>query len=313
MKIEPGTDPEVSANFDSSRNSMVSEEARVPHTPMLNKSFHARTIKEANKGTNNHKDSAKNDSSEVKVIMLDASRGPSNAQLSSGSESVENSKKQEGTSARSSSQCAVDKNHYTKLLREPEMKQTDAETESKRASKWGFTLKSLSLLKSNSTTQTPEDTKRALRKSWWIKSEVAPNTFLPPSPDALSLKCSGSVSHQVTNKPMERVTVPKSLVEGLTSPYKNIYQPEILQFQLELLEMPKDSVPWPWGDPVPFWKGTPVHKLSWGGFEVDLVGIRQGTTKNVSLSTMALAFFVKSKKQYNKEMSLTDSFEQSLT
>ncbi|KAA1099334.1 hypothetical protein PGT21_003790 [Puccinia graminis f. sp. tritici] len=284
-KIEPGTDPEVSqkvsANFDLRRNSVVSEEARVPHTPMLNKSFHARTIKEANKGTDDHKESAKNNSSEVKAVTSGASRGSSNAPLSSGSESVEDFEKREGPSARSSSQRVVDKNHYTKLLREPEMKQTDADTESKRASKWGFTLKSLSLLKSNSSTRTPEDTKRALRKSWWIKSEVAPNTFLPPSPNALSLKFSGSVSPLATDKPVEKkVAVPESLVEGLTSPYKNIYQPEILQFQLELLEMPKDSVPWPWGDPVPFWKGTPVHKLSWGGFEVDLVGIRQGTTKN---------------------------------
>ncbi|KAA1099324.1 hypothetical protein PGT21_003568 [Puccinia graminis f. sp. tritici] len=250
-KIEPGTDPEVSqkvsANFDLRRNSVVSEEARVPHTPMLNKSFHARTIKEANKGTDDHKESAKNNSSEVKAVTSGASRGSSNAPLSSGSESVEDFEKREGPSARSSSQRV-----------------------------------------SNSSTRTPEDTKRALRKSWWIKSEVAPNTFLPPSPNALSLKFSGSVSPLATDKPVEKkVAVPESLVEGLTSPYKNIYQPEILQFQLELLEMPKDSVPWPWGDPVPFWKGTPVHKLSWGGFEVDLVGIRQGTTKNSSETVSA--------------------------
>ncbi|WAQ88583.1 hypothetical protein PtA15_10A2 [Puccinia triticina] len=156
----------------------------------------------------------------------------------------------------------------------------DTDSELKRASKWGFTLKSLSLLRHSNTVRAPEDPKKAFRRSWRIKSENAPKMYLPPSPDALSLKFSQSASPQVSDTPFQKVTVPESLVKGLSSPYEKIYQPESFQFQFELLEMPKDSVPWPWGDPVPFWKGTPVHKLSWGGFEVDLVGIRQGIGKN---------------------------------
>jgi hypothetical protein len=100
------------------------------------------------------------------------------------------------------------------------------------------------------------------------------------------MKISTNASRQTTDAPSQKAIVPDSLVRGLSAPYETIYEPASLQFQFEFLEMPKDSIPWPWGDPVPFWKGTPVHKLSWGGFEVDLVGVRQGITKNVSLLTL---------------------------
>ncbi|KAI7944396.1 hypothetical protein MJO28_010091 [Puccinia striiformis f. sp. tritici] len=251
-KVGPSNDPDVnervSANNDFRRNPMVSEEACIPHTPTLNKPFHPKNIKEVFNG------------SEVKGAM---SHGATQA-----------------ISRRGSRYHAPDKNNSIELLGNPELEETDAHTDSKRASKWGFTLKSLSLLRNDNTVRTPEQSKKAFRKSWKIKSENTPVTFLPPSPDALSLKFSHSTSLRVTDPSLQRTAVPASLVKGLSSPYENIYQPEILQFQLELLEMPKESVLWPWGDPVPFWKGTPVHKLSWGGFEVDLVGIRRGVTKN---------------------------------
>lgn len=45
--------------------------------------------------------------------------------------------------------------------------------------------------------------------------------------------------------------------------------------------VPKSGHPWPWGAPVPFWKGTPVHKVAWGGFEVDVIGVRKTFTGHV--------------------------------
>ena len=39
--------------------------------------------------------------------------------------------------------------------------------------------------------------------------------------------------------------------------------------------VPKRGHAWPWGAPVPFWKGTPVHRVEWGGFEADVVGVRK--------------------------------------
>jgi hypothetical protein len=48
--------------------------------------------------------------------------------------------------------------------------------------------------------------------------------------------------------------------------------------------VPKSGHAWPWGAPVPFWKGTPVHRVAWGGFEVDVVGVRRGITGHVGLT-----------------------------
>ncbi|KAI9625604.1 hypothetical protein KEM48_010866 [Puccinia striiformis f. sp. tritici PST-130] len=196
-KVGPSNDPDVnervSANNDFRRNPMVSEEACIPHTPTLNKPFHPKNIKKC--------------STEVK---------------SKGNVTWRNS--------RGSRYHAPDKNNSIELLGNPELEETDAHTDSKRAS----------------------------------IPKVMEDKYLTSSNRSLITK----------NR------VPASLVKGLSSPYENIYQPEILQFQLELLEMPKESVLWPWGDPVPFGKVRPVHKLSWGGFEVDLVGIRRGVTKN---------------------------------
>ncbi|KAL8293572.1 hypothetical protein RQP46_000273 [Phenoliferia psychrophenolica] len=36
----------------------------------------------------------------------------------------------------------------------------------------------------------------------------------------------------------------------------------------------KGGVPWPFGAPVPFWRGAPYQKLKWGGFETDIVAVR---------------------------------------
>lgn len=50
----------------------------------------------------------------------------------------------------------------------------------------------------------------------------------------------------------------------------------------------KQGVEWPWGHPVPFWKGTPIHKVAWGGFEVDVVGMRRTFRRSVSLDRISV-------------------------
>lgn len=57
--------------------------------------------------------------------------------------------------------------------------------------------------------------------------------------------------------------------------------PRSMDLSVPLVE--KYGHSWPWGAPVPFWKGTPVHKVAWGGFEVDVVGLRKTFTGHVSL------------------------------
>ncbi|KAK4698373.1 hypothetical protein P7C70_g7905, partial [Phenoliferia sp. Uapishka_3] len=47
-------------------------------------------------------------------------------------------------------------------------------------------------------------------------------------------------------------------------------EPQALAIHL----IPKGGAPWPFGAPVPFWRGTPVSKLQWGGFETDVVAVR---------------------------------------
>ena len=38
---------------------------------------------------------------------------------------------------------------------------------------------------------------------------------------------------------------------------------------------------WPFGAPVHFWRGVPFERLAWGGFEVDVVGVRRSVFSNV--------------------------------
>ncbi|KAI8459415.1 hypothetical protein BY996DRAFT_3865544 [Phakopsora pachyrhizi] len=42
----------------------------------------------------------------------------------------------------------------------------------------------------------------------------------------------------------------------------------------------KEPSQWPWGNPVPFWKGTPIHQVLWGGFEVNVAGVRSLAGRN---------------------------------
>lgn len=35
------------------------------------------------------------------------------------------------------------------------------------------------------------------------------------------------------------------------------------------------GTPWPWDEPVAFWRGMPLHQLKWGGFEADVVAVRR--------------------------------------
>jgi len=283
-KVGPDTNSDVSQkvspNFDLRTTSMLSEEARVPHTPMLNKSFHAKVVQEALHETHDCEEIT-NNHPEVKIaITHDTHRAP-NLPLKPMPQRVENLETREEISGTDPSRPAIDQNPLSELLPQSEMREADTDTASKRASKWGFALKSLSLHKSNDNqVRAEENSKTGFRKSWRIRTENAPTTFLPPSLDSLSLKFSQSASQQVADTASQKAAIPESLARGLSAPYENIYEPASLQFQFQFFEMPKDTIPWPWGDPVPFWKGTPVHKLSWGGFEVDLVGVRQGITKN---------------------------------
>lgn len=288
-KAEPDTNPEVTqkahTNISLHPNSMLSEEARIPHTPMLNNSFHARIGKETLNGTHDPKETL-NDDPETKVAMSNVADPSLSLPLITMVERDGNFDRREDVSGGVSGRHDTDEDHPREPLRNSDMGEPETNAELKRASKWGFALKSLSLSKSHNPVRTEEHSKKGSRKSWKIKPENATSTFLPPSIDALSMKISTNASRQTTDAPSQKAIVPDSLVRGLSAPYETIYEPASLQFQFEFLEMPKDSIPWPWGDPVPFWKGTPVHKLSWGGFEVDLVGVRQGITKNVSLLTL---------------------------
>lgn len=150
--------------------------------------------------------------------------------------------------------------------------------EGKTANRWGFTLKSLSLPKNVNTTRARSKSTKESRSSLGFEPEKAPQKTpsSPTSPHLLSSKLS-EIRESDTSS--QEAAVPENLIKGLSSPYEMIYQPQNFRLQFELFEFPKDSIQWPWGDPVPFWKGTPVHKLSWGGFEVDVVGVRPGISK----------------------------------
>ncbi|GAA98308.1 uncharacterized protein L969DRAFT_46989 [Mixia osmundae IAM 14324] len=55
----------------------------------------------------------------------------------------------------------------------------------------------------------------------------------------------------------------------------NIDPEELARLPISVPLVPKSGHPWPWGAPVPFWKGTPVHRVEWGGFEADVIGVRK--------------------------------------
>lgn len=52
--------------------------------------------------------------------------------------------------------------------------------------------------------------------------------------------------------------------------------------------IPKAGAPWPFGASVPFWRGVPVERLKWGGFEADIVGVRNNLFSHVSRSSVSL-------------------------
>ncbi|KAH9458752.1 hypothetical protein Pst134EA_018909 [Puccinia striiformis f. sp. tritici] len=184
-KVGPSNDPDVnervSANNDFRRNPMVSEEACIPHTPTLNKPFHPKNIKEVFNG------------SEVKGAM---SHGATQA-----------------ISRRGSRYHAPDKNNSIELLGNPELEETDAHTDSKRAS----------------------------------------------IPKVMEDKVRKYTRHVFASVPRCAIIEVFSYLNFSKCQKNRFFGP---------------------GRSRTFWKGTPVHKLSWGGFEVDLVGIRRGVTKN---------------------------------
>ncbi|KDE07818.1 hypothetical protein MVLG_01913 [Microbotryum lychnidis-dioicae p1A1 Lamole] len=71
---------------------------------------------------------------------------------------------------------------------------------------------------------------------------------------------------EIDNKEIAAMALPAELMNS--RPVQSAaLQPKLLS---------KGGAPWPFGAPVPFWRGAPYERLKWGGFEADVVGIRNG-------------------------------------
>ncbi|EGF99633.1 uncharacterized protein MELLADRAFT_94195 [Melampsora larici-populina 98AG31] len=89
-------------------------------------------------------------------------------------------------------------------------------------------------------------------------------------------------SEMSENQPRHRfyaaMAVPETLYQSSSKQqYRHGVVPKVPSkpVKKQLPPVCKQGIDWPWGHPVPFWKGTPIHKVSWGGFEVDVVGLRK--------------------------------------
>ncbi|KAH8929195.1 hypothetical protein BT69DRAFT_282266 [Atractiella rhizophila] len=97
-------------------------------------------------------------------------------------------------------------------------------------------------------------------------SRISPGFHTPdPSSDDHGRRLPGIFAMALPEELGPNYRPPRSV--PLDAPHKN-------EVSIDLV--PKYGHSWPWGAPVPFWKGTPVHRVAWGGFEVDVVGVRKG-------------------------------------
>ncbi|MBW0481062.1 hypothetical protein O181_020777 [Austropuccinia psidii MF-1] len=153
-----------------------------------------------------------------------------------------------------------------------------------------FTVRSISQWKNSRQTSVSEHKEQmiSINNSPIISSEQVNKSYFSYSSNAISSNSTRDSLSNSENKSCNKghssfcaeMRLPDSLIKGLSCPYETISSPEAIAFHSKYVLIPKSSLSWPWGEPVPFWKGTPVHEVSWGGFEVDIVGLRKGITVN---------------------------------
>lgn len=117
-------------------------------------------------------------------------------------------------------------------------------------------------------------------------SHIAPTSSSHLSINAMSPTMSrdntDNSSEMSENQPRHRfyatMAVPEKLYQSSSrDQYRHGVVPKVpsMPVKKKLSPVFKQGMDWPWGHPVPFWKGTPIHKVAWGGFEVDVVGLRK--------------------------------------
>ncbi|KAG0145583.1 hypothetical protein CROQUDRAFT_78698 [Cronartium quercuum f. sp. fusiforme G11] len=158
-----------------------------------------------------------------------------------------------------------------------------------------FTLKSISRRKNSPADKNSGNTSDAY-------GDVLPVSITPKEPHSpshqsvnamsptMSRDISTNSSEKSLNQPRHRfyavMAVPGALHNSISNRnYRHgvTPKPPSMPVQIRLPLVEKNGVDWPWGHPVPFWKGTPIHKVSWGGFEVDVVGLRRAFRGNLFL------------------------------
>ncbi|GAA6001489.1 hypothetical protein JCM10207_006692 [Rhodosporidiobolus poonsookiae] len=99
-----------------------------------------------------------------------------------------------------------------------------------------------------------------------------------PSPPPAPLAASASKPpQQEENDFVAAMAIPASLMQpssGYPSSSGHDYQPR--EAVLPPVLLPKGGVKWPYDDDVRFVRGPEYDQLKWGGFEVDVVGVRKG-------------------------------------
>ncbi|SCV71000.1 BQ2448_3762 [Microbotryum intermedium] len=65
-------------------------------------------------------------------------------------------------------------------------------------------------------------------------------------------------------------------IAAMTIPAELLNSRPVQSAPLQPKLLSKGGAPWPFGAPVPFWRGAPYERLKWGGFEADVVGVRNG-------------------------------------
>ncbi|KAH9811370.1 hypothetical protein DFH28DRAFT_1131315 [Melampsora americana] len=111
-----------------------------------------------------------------------------------------------------------------------------------------------------------------------LSSHVSINAMSPTMSRDNTTNSSGISENKPRHRFYAAMAVPETLYQSSSKQqYRHGVFPKVqsMPVQKKLLPVSKQGIDWPWGHPVPFWKGTPIHKVAWGGFEVDVVGLRK--------------------------------------